>query len=215
MQTDLNIRVAYKSKMRILIILGHPDPKSFNHAIASSVYDTLRNDGHQVTLHDLYAEAFDPLLPVQEIHERGTIPAVIQKHCEDLRSADGIVIVHPNWWGQPPAILKGWIDRVFRPGVAYRFEEGDSGEGIPIGLLKAKAVVVLNTSNTPDATRAKSLRRSSGRIVEALHFRSLRCALFPSSDVQRNCDEHATAKTGMARGIKGAVPESLSTRAPQ
>ncbi len=136
--------------MRILIILGHPDPKSFNHAIASGVYDALGNDGHHVTLHDLYAEAFDPLLPLQEIPERGAIPAVIQKHCEDLRSADGIVIVHPNWWGQPPAILKGWIDRVFRPGVAYRFEEGDGGEGVPIGLLKAKAVVVLNTSNTPE-----------------------------------------------------------------
>jgi len=59
------------------------------------------------------------------------------------------VIVHPNWWGQPPAILKGWIDRVLRCGVAYKFEEGDSGEGIPIGLLKAKAAVVFNTSNTP------------------------------------------------------------------
>jgi NAD(P)H dehydrogenase (quinone) len=59
------------------------------------------------------------------------------------------VVVHPNWWGQPPAILKGWIDRVFRPGVAYEFQEGDSGEGIPVGLLKAKAAVVLNTSNTP------------------------------------------------------------------
>jgi NAD(P)H dehydrogenase (quinone) len=136
--------------MRILIILGHPDPESFNHAIASSVYDVLRNDGHHVTFHDLYLEAFDPLLLVQEIPERGAIPAVIQMHCEDLRSADGIVIVHPNWWGQPPAILKGWVDRVFRPGVAYRFEEGDGGEGIPIGLLKAKAAVVLNTSNTPD-----------------------------------------------------------------
>ena len=136
--------------MRILIILGHPDPKSFNHAIATGVYAALRNDGHQVTLHDLYAEDFDPLLPVQEIPERGVIPAVIQEHCEDLRSADGIVIIHPNWWGQPPAILKGWIDRVFRPGVAYRFEEDDNGEGVPIGLLKAKAAVVLNTSNTPD-----------------------------------------------------------------
>ena len=136
--------------MKILIILGHPDPKSFNHAIASGVYDALRKGGHHVTMHDLYAEAFDPLLPVQEIPERCAIPPIIQEHCEDLRSADGIVIIHPNWWGQPPAILKGWIDRVFRPGVAYRFEEGDGGEGVPIGLLKAMAVVVLNTSNTPD-----------------------------------------------------------------
>jgi putative NADPH-quinone reductase len=69
--------------------------------------------------------------------------------------AEGIVIVHPNWWGQPPAILKGWIDRVFRPGVAYRFEEGDGGEGVPIGLLNASAAIVINTSNTP-ATREQA-----------------------------------------------------------
>lgn len=50
--------------------------------------------------------------------------------------------------GAAPAILKGYIDRIFRPGVAYRFEEGDGGEGIPRGLLKAKAAVVFNTSNT-------------------------------------------------------------------
>jgi putative NADPH-quinone reductase len=62
--------------------------------------------------------------------------------------AEGIIIVHPNWWGQPPAILKGWIDRVFRPGIAYEFEEGDSGEGVPKGLLKAKTALVFNTSNT-------------------------------------------------------------------
>lgn len=136
--------------MRILIILGHPDPQSFNHALAASVHDALRKDGHQVTLHDLYAEAFDPRLAAEEIPERGAIPAIIQQHCAELQSADGIVIVHPNWWGQPPAILKGWIDRVFRPDVAYRFAECDGGEGIPIGLLKAKAAVVLNTSNTPD-----------------------------------------------------------------
>ncbi len=134
----------------MLIILGHPDPKSFNHAIASGVRDALVDDGHHVALHDLYAEGFDPLLPLQEIPDRGEITRAVQRQCEELRSADGIVIVHPNWWGQPPAILKGWIDRVFRPGVAYRFADGDGGEGIPIGLLKAKAAVVLNTSNTPD-----------------------------------------------------------------
>jgi NAD(P)H dehydrogenase (quinone) len=137
--------------MNILIILGHPGPKSFNHALAWGAYDALHNDGHHVILHDLCAEDFDPLLPAEEIPESGSIPPLIQKHCEELRSADGIIIVHPNWWGQPPAILKGWIDRVFRAGVAYRFEEGDGGEGIPIGLLKARAAIVLNTSNTPEA----------------------------------------------------------------
>jgi putative NADPH-quinone reductase len=77
--------------------------------------------------------------------------------------------VHPNWWGQPPAILKGWIDRVVRPGVAYRFDEGDSGEGVPIGLLKAQAALVLNTANTP-AEREQSV---FGDPLEALWKRCI------------------------------------------
>lgn len=137
--------------MRILIVLGHPQAGSLNHAIAHAVRDDMQECGHEVVFHDLYAEGFDPLLFADEIPEDGDIPEVIQTHCRDLCSADGIVIVHPNWWGQPPAIMKGWIDRVFRPGLAYRFEEGDSGEGVPIGMLRAKAAVVLNTSNTKEA----------------------------------------------------------------
>jgi NAD(P)H dehydrogenase (quinone) len=137
--------------MNILVVLGHPDPNSFNHALAEGVRDALRRDGHAVIFRDLCAENFDPLLPADEIPESAPLPAAIQRHCDELKTADGIVIVHPNWWGQPPAALKGWIDRVIRPGVAYRFVEGDNGEGVPVGLLKAKAAVVLNTSNTPDA----------------------------------------------------------------
>lgn len=75
---------------------------------------------------------------------------MIRRHCDEIAGADGIVIIHPNWWGQPPAILKGWVDRVLRPGVAYEFKEGDSGEGVPVGLLKAKAALVFNTSNTSE-----------------------------------------------------------------
>ena len=78
------------------------------------------------------------------------------KHCDELRSSDGIIIIHPNWWGQPPAILKGWVDRIIRPGVAYEFKEGDGGEGVPVGLLADKTVLVFNTSNTP-RTREESV----------------------------------------------------------
>ena len=76
------------------------------------------------------------------------LPEPVKNHCEEIRQADGIIVIHPNWWGQPPAILKGWIDRVIRPGIAYEFLEGDAGEGIPKGLLKAEAALVFNTSNT-------------------------------------------------------------------
>jgi putative NADPH-quinone reductase len=135
--------------MQISLILAHPRKGSFNHAIADTAAATLREAGHTVTVHDLYHEKFDPLLPYPEIARDAELPPLVAEHCREITAADGIVIVHPNWWGMPPAILKGWVDRVIRPGVAYRFAETDSGEGVPIGLLKAKAVIVFNTSNTP------------------------------------------------------------------
>jgi NAD(P)H dehydrogenase (quinone) len=135
--------------MQVSIILAHPDPRSFNHAIAQAAMERLRQRGYEAVLHDLYGEKFDPILPAGEIPENGPVPEEIERHCREISAADGIVIVHPNWWGQPPAILKGWIDRVIRAGVAYKFLEGDGGEGVPVGLLRAKAAVVFNTSNTP------------------------------------------------------------------
>jgi putative NADPH-quinone reductase len=135
--------------VKISVILAHPREGSFNHAIADTAATAIREAGHSVTVHDLYAEKFDPLLSYDEIARDAVLPLHVAEHCNEIASADGIVIVHPNWWGMPPAILKGWIDRVLRPGVAYRFAETDSGEGIPIGLLKAKIVIVFNTSNTP------------------------------------------------------------------
>ncbi|MCK9580354.1 MAG: NAD(P)H-dependent oxidoreductase [Methanoregula sp.] len=135
--------------MKISVILAHPRKGSFNHAIADTVVSTLREAGHGVVFHDLYAEHFDPLLPQTEIARNAELPLPVAKYCQEIVSVDGIVIVHPDWWGMPPAILKGWIDRVLRPGVAYRFDETDSGEGIPEGLLAARAALVFNTSNTP------------------------------------------------------------------
>jgi NAD(P)H dehydrogenase (quinone) len=134
--------------MKISVILAHPRPGSFNHAIADMAATTLQKSGHTVTVHDLYAEQFDSLLTCEEIPRNAPLPPEIVMHCAEIAAAGGIVVVHPDWWGMPPAILKGWIDRVLRPGVAYRFDETDAGEGIPIGLLVANAVLVFNTSNT-------------------------------------------------------------------
>lgn len=134
--------------MNILLLLAHPEPGSLNHAIAQCSQDELRLLGHTVVFHDLCAEGFDPLLPAGEPSRNAALPEAISRHCRELTQADGIVIVHPNWWGQPPAILKGWIDRVIRPGVAYAFVGDDKGEGVPVGLLKARAACIFNTCNT-------------------------------------------------------------------
>lgn len=141
--------------MNISVILAHPDPASFNHAIARRAVAALRMLGHRVAFHDLCVERFDPVLPRGELPKGARTPPAVARHVRELAAADGIVIVHPNWWGQPPAILKGWIDRVLRPGEAYEFEEDDQGDGVPIGLLKAKVALVYNTSNTPPKREKK------------------------------------------------------------
>lgn len=135
--------------MNISVVLAHPVPGSFNHALADAVVAELRGEDHAASFHDLYREGFHPLLPGAEISAAAELPPSVETHCKEIANADGIVIVHPNWWGQPPGILKGWVDRVMRPGVAYKFLEGDAGEGVPVGLLKARTAIVLNTSNTP------------------------------------------------------------------
>ncbi|MGB7570299.1 MAG: NAD(P)H-dependent oxidoreductase [Methanothrix sp.] len=135
--------------MRVLVILAHPRSNSFNHAIGEAAVHVLEAEGHQVAFHDLYAEGFDPILGWKEIPKGSQIDGTIAMHCRDLVEAEGIIVVHPNWWGMPPAMLKGWVDRVIRPGVAYEFLEGDSGDGVPRGLLQARIALVFNTSNTP------------------------------------------------------------------
>jgi NAD(P)H dehydrogenase (quinone) len=131
--------------MKISIILAHPNPGSFNHAIAQAAAAAVRGNGHEVRLRDLCAERFDPLMPAAEFARDAKLAPVIAQHGQEIVAADGIIIVHPNWWGMPPAILKGWIDRVLRPELAYRFVAGK-----PEGLLKARAALVFTTANTPD-----------------------------------------------------------------
>jgi NAD(P)H dehydrogenase (quinone) len=134
--------------MNILVILAHPNPQSFNAAIAQTVVQTLEAGNHEVLFHDLYQENFDPVLPMGEINRDASLTAVIEQHSAELAAAGGIIIIHPSWWGQPPAILKGWIDRVFRLEVAYHLP-GEGGRGLPLGLLPAQVALVFTTSNTP------------------------------------------------------------------
>jgi len=196
--------------MKILVLLGHPQRGSFNHSLAEIVVATLEKSGHEVVFHDLYAEAFDPVMTAAEITIHGPVDPEIARHCEELAAAEGIVVIHPNWWGQPPALLKGWIDRVVLPGVAYRFLEGDNGEGIPEGLLKAKTAVVLNSSNTaPEREQA-----AFGDPLETLWVRCI-FGFCGVEDVRRRTfsvvvtsseDERAAWLDEAAEIVRGAFP---------
>jgi len=136
--------------VKVSIILCHPSPRSFNHAIAAAAAETLRARGTTVTLHDLYAEQFDPVFTADELPRDAGLTPVIEQHVHEIGEADGIVIIHPNYWSRPPAMLCGWVDRVLRAGRAYRFVPNGKGGARPEGLLKAKAALVFTTANTPD-----------------------------------------------------------------
>lgn len=134
--------------MNVLIILGHPNIKSFNHAISATCRKQLEVNGHTVFFHDLYAEKFNPIQHSEKINSATN--SIIDLHCSHIKICDAIIVIHPNWWGQPPAIIKGWMDSVLLPGVAYDFAINNIGDETTIGLLKAKVGLVINTSNTPN-----------------------------------------------------------------
>ncbi|MEU6236461.1 NAD(P)H-dependent oxidoreductase [Kitasatospora sp. NPDC047058] len=137
---------------RVGVYLAHPKPGSFNHALFEAVVDELRGRGCEVLAHDLYAEGFAPELTAGET---GTVDPADESadpqlalHRAEVATLDALVLVHPNWWGMPPAVLAGWVQRVMAPGVAYKLGTAD---GEPAGLLRAGRALVLNTSDTPEA----------------------------------------------------------------
>jgi len=135
----------------------------------------------------------DPILRFAGIARDAPLDDVIQNHCREIATAEGIIIIHPNWWGMPPAILKGWVDRVMRPGVAYEFLEGDSGERVPRGLMQARRAVVFNTSNTFSRKGAKRFWRSSADHLEKLHLRVMRRSCLSPQDLRRGSNQYTAS----------------------
>ena len=138
--------------MKLLILLAHPNPASFNHALAGKAADTAKLLGHEIWFHDLCAEKFDPCYTESELAKGAVLPTVIDEFGRKTSEADGINHCSPpNWWSTPPAVLKGWVDRVLRAGRHYRFEPDGKGGGRSVGMLKAKSALIITTANTPQA----------------------------------------------------------------
>lgn len=104
--------------MRALVVYCHPVPDSFNAALRDAVLLGLAKAGHEVDLLDLYAERFDPVMGEQErrnYHQPGTNIAPVADDLARVKRADALIFVYPTWWYGPPAMLKGWLDRVLIP----------------------------------------------------------------------------------------------------
>lgn len=137
----------YTRGVTVLLLVAHPDRSSLNHAIAERIGSALIDEGHRVLSHDLYAEHFEPVLENEEIRRRYSLDDTFARHAAELREADAIAFIYPDWWGMPPAILKGWIDRLFRPGLAYDHDGPEFGPKEKRALLTGRRALIITTTN--------------------------------------------------------------------
>ena len=131
---------------KILVVYAHPNPESFNAAIKNQVEGTLVEAGHEVNVLDLYQQNFSATMTLKErlgYMTSDNTTGIEQEVCR-LRWAEALVLVYPTWWSGPPAILKGWLDRVWLPGVAAKFNTGV----VEPGLTKIRTVVVITTQGS-------------------------------------------------------------------
>ena len=113
--------------MNVLVLLAHPNADSFNHVVATRALESLAEAGHNAQLLDLYALGSKAAMSPEEraaYHtDRPILDPMIEAHVELLRGAEALVFIYPTWWSSLPAILKGWLERVMVPGVAFVFDE--------------------------------------------------------------------------------------------
>jgi NAD(P)H dehydrogenase (quinone) len=136
--------------MRAVVIVANPNPTSFSHAIAARLRLGLESSGHQVIVHDLYAEGFRAAMTAEEREAyQGNLPVVdplVAEHIADLKEAHTLVFVYPTWWSSVPAILKGWFERVMVPGVGFVFNEQNK---VRPGLTNVQRLVGITTYGSP------------------------------------------------------------------
>lgn len=138
--------------MNTLVIHCHPNPESFNAALYRAACEALSAAGHALRTIDLYAEGFDPVLSREERAVYDSAPqrivARVQPHVDALRWAEHLVFVYPSWMYGPPALLKGWLERVWLPGVAF---ESPAAKGLPAapGLHQVRRLTVVTTGGAP------------------------------------------------------------------
>ncbi|MBE4947561.1 NAD(P)H-dependent oxidoreductase [Chryseobacterium culicis] len=128
--------------MRHLIIYTHPNENSLNHNLLNTVVETLHARNEEVVVRDLYAIGFDPVLSLNDMQGQrmGKVSADVKTEQEYISWAEQITFIYPIWWTGLPAVMKGYIDRVFSYGFAYRYDQG-----VQKGLLKGKTTIIINT----------------------------------------------------------------------
>ena len=138
--------------MRIVVVFAHPSRESFNGAILETAMAALEAGGHEVRLIDLYREGFDPVLSAEDwadyTADTPRLVAKVAPHAEALAWAEGLIFIFPTWYYGPPAIFKGWMERVWLPGVTFDVAPGPRGRAVG-RLRNVRRLTVITTSGSP------------------------------------------------------------------
>lgn len=131
--------------MKITLLIGHPNPDSFCHTLGQTYIDGLKHSNHEYRYIDLSQLTFDPILHKGYNEIQPLEPDLIQAQ-KDIEWCNHFVVVHPMWWGSMPAVLKGFVDRTFLPGWAFKYHEND-----PFWdrLLSGRSARLIITSDAP------------------------------------------------------------------
>jgi NAD(P)H dehydrogenase (quinone) len=176
--------------MRVLVIYCHPVAESFAASAHRTVLEALAEAGHQVTDVDLYAERFDPAMSRQERldylnTERNE--RLVQRYDDQLAIAEALVLVYPSWWYGMPAMLKGYFDRVWLPGVA--FDVTSKGTIKTDRLKRLRRILVVTTYGGSwwmvRVALGDPARKIIGRAVRALCARDCRVSWCVHYDMDR------------------------------
>lgn len=183
--------------MRCLVVYAHPVDTSYCAALRDRTLAALRDGGHEVRLVDLNAEGFDPVLSRQEridYHTPDVNQTRVEAHVALILWAEALVFVYPTWWYGLPAILKGWLDRVWIPHVAFELPQGSE----PIRGLMDNIVRIVGIT-TSGATWWWLLfighpgRRTIARGIRALCHRRCRTSWLQHYAIDRSTPESRAA----------------------
>jgi NAD(P)H dehydrogenase (quinone) len=197
----------------LVAVLAHPRPDSFCAALFGEVVRAAENAGADVTRHDLYRDGFDPVLTASESaavagaerrHVASGVDPLVETYQRQLVAADRLVVVHPNWWGKPPAILSGWLDRVLAPEVAYKLD--GNAAGAPEARLELSALVV-TTGDTDHAREAREFGDPLAAIWE-------RCVL-PYVGARHAARVHISPVSAMTADQRGAALRDVGATTTQ
>ncbi len=191
--------------MNVFVALCHPLQQSFNGRIAQAVCGAVRESGQTLIFHDLYRESFNPVLTGEEMLRGYSFDEQSQRYMDEVMDSDVLIFIHPDWWGQMPALLKGFFDRVFRSGIVYDYSGNEFLEKRLERLMAGKRAMAFCTTDSEESASEHPLESIWRKHIFEYCGIQGRCELFHSIRTADTSRRKAIVET--AAGITVSVLE--------